>query len=95
MTLIPTAIVIGIIEDKIANELTGNNKKTIQHLEDVKEKIKKRKPTQKTVIHFKNKEHIDFLTLKTEMTNNFIILYADKKYYFSLDTINYIEQTEV
>ena len=39
--MIPLAIAIGIIEDKIANDLTGN-KSTKEHLEELKEKFKEK-----------------------------------------------------
>ena len=37
--LIPTSVVIGIIEDKIANDLS-NNDKFKKHLNDIKHKVK-------------------------------------------------------
>lgn len=41
--VVPVAIVTGIIEDKIANDLSSedNKNKIIEHLEDIKKKIKK------------------------------------------------------
>lgn len=43
MLLIPAALISGIIEDKIANELTNNDKSTKKHLEEIKRKIQKHK----------------------------------------------------
>lgn len=50
MGVIPISIAIGIIEDKIANDLSSNDDNTknkiIKHLEDVKNKICKTKETE-------------------------------------------------
>ena len=43
--MIPLAIAIGIIEDKIANDLTSKDTKARECLEDVKAKISRHKPT--------------------------------------------------
>lgn len=53
MTVIPMAIVIGIVEDKIANGLTS--KKSIkEHLEDIKNEVENYKPS-------KNKTQYDLI----------------------------------
>lgn len=44
--MIPLAIAIGIIEDKIANDLTSKDTKARECLEDVKAKISRHKPTE-------------------------------------------------
>ena len=44
--MIPLAIAIGIIEDKIANDLTSKDTKARECLEDVKAKISRHKPSQ-------------------------------------------------
>ena len=57
--MIPLAIAIGIIEDKIANDLTGN-KTTKEHLEDIKHKLKdyKAKPKKVSILFIDGKESV-------------------------------------
>ncbi len=70
MGVIPISIAIGIIEDKIANDLSSNNcddktkSKIIKHLEDVKNKICKTKETEfinkHVTVNLKNNDQLVF-----------------------------------
>ena len=75
--MIPIAIAIGIIEDKIANDLTGN-KTTKQHLEELKHKLKdyKAKPKMVSILFNDGKESVRPADL-IQTDNNFIKLNYD------------------
>ena len=94
MSVIPVAIVIGIIEDKIANDLSNSDNKVIEHLEDIKHKIIKNK-TKKHVLEVKHKDG----TLDTQVADdisikgNFIIFIKEKeKIYLNSNEITHIKE---
>ena len=78
--MIPLAIAIGIIEDKIANDLTSKDTKARECLEDVKAKISRHKPTEYkvTMIKADNEKQIDFCQ-KCYVSNGFMIRETDGK----------------
>ena len=72
--MLPLAIAIGIIEDKIANDLTSKDTKARECLEDVKAKISRHKPKQyKVLIQFKDFGTVDFIVDDVEVRDGFII----------------------
>ena len=71
--MIPLAIAIGIIEDKIANDLTGN-KSTKEHLEELKEKFIHHKPKKYLVgIYFKDKGWQEYKVDDVKIENGFVM----------------------
>lgn len=78
--MIPLAIAIGIIEDKIANDLTGKDTKARECLEDVKAKISRHKPKQYkvTMIKADNEEQIDYCQ-NCYVSNGFMVREANGK----------------
>lgn len=101
MSVIPVAIVIGIIEDKIANDLSSedNKNKIIEHLEDIKKKIKKNsyKPTTKKInILFKNQGEALLEVEEMKFLNNFLYLKdSSGSMYYNSDEIISILDKEV
>ena len=75
--MIPLAIAIGIVEDKIANDLTGN-KTTKEHLEDIKHKLikYKAKPKKVSILFNDGKESVR-PTDQIQTDNGFIKLTYD------------------
>ena len=94
MSVIPVAIVIGIIEDKIANDLSNSDNKVIEHLEDIKNKIKANahKPvTYKIEVGYKDgrTEVLDIENMAFK--NNFVeITVNNRKIYNNSNDIAYI-----
>lgn len=79
MLLVPAALITGIVEDKIANDLTSNDKTTKKHLKEVEEKVLKhsRKNIPYDVEVFrKNDDEPLFFTEVTDVhiDNNFLIM---------------------
>ena len=75
--MIPIAIAIGIIEDKIANDLTGS-KTTKEHLEDIKHKLKDYKTKPKAVnIVFNNGKTTETKADQVQTTNGFVKIIHD------------------
>ena len=89
MGVIPISIAIGIIEDKIANDLSSSNEddttknKIIKHLEDVKNKISKTKHINKNVkIRLKNNNHKYYFYDINDVNINdkhFVIIQEDER----------------
>ena len=88
--MISLAIAIGIIEDKIANDLTSKDTKARECLEDVKAKISRHKPKQyKVEIHFKQGGVRDTYEDDYEIQGGFFITTSyGEKMYFNKDLIN-------
>ena len=94
--VVPVALVIGIIEDKIANDLSSSDDKVKEHLEDLKHKIIKNK-TKKKVLEVKYKDG----SLVTEVADdiifkgNFIIFIKEnEKIYLNSNEIKHIKEVE-
>ena len=90
--MIPLAIAIGIIEDKIANDLTSKDTKARECLEDVKAKISRHKPKQyKVLIQFKDFGTVDFIVDDVEVKDGFIITTSNgQKTYRNKDNIEWL-----
>ena len=75
--MIPLAIARGIIEDKIANDLTGN-KTTKEHLEDIKHKLinYKAKPKKVSILFIDGMESVRPADL-VQTNNGFVKLTSD------------------
>ena len=88
--MIPLAIAIGIIEDKIANDLTSKDTKARECLEDVKAKISRHKPKQyKITIEFKGFSPTEFIVDDIKIQDCFVMTNANGvKTYFNKDIIS-------
>ncbi len=94
MSVIPVAIVIGIIEDKIANDLSNSDNKVIEHLEDIKHKIIKNK-TKKHVLEVKHKDGTIYTQVADDISikGNFIIFIKEKeKIYLNSSEVIHIRE---
>ena len=98
MSVIPVAIVIGIIEDMIANNLSkeDNKNKIVERLEDLKDKIKNHKSINKkeiikgfTVIDTKTGRYPDLDKLAEEFTEK------DRLVYYNLDQFAITEHGDI
>lgn len=89
--MIPLAIAIGIVEDKIANDLTSN-KTAKEHLEDVAKKFRYWKPkTKKVILHFRYGS-VELEVTKIMAIGNFIEIITEKEHILhNADEIRKIE----
>ena len=91
--MIPLAIAIGIIEDKIANDLTGN-KSTKEHLEELKEKFlaHKNKTIDEICVQFKSEDIKPFFDVEEIYFNNgfLVIVQSFRELYYNTDDIHNI-----
>ena len=83
MLLIPAALITGIVEDKIANDLTSNDKTTKKHLKEVEERILKR--SRKNIpydveIFRKNDDEPLFFTEVTDVSPNANVCISDNNF---------------
>lgn len=94
MSVIPIAIVIGIIEDKIANDLSNSDNKVIEHLEDLKHKIIKNKVKKKVIeITFSDNHCETQIADDISIKGNFIIFIKEnEKIYLNSNKITHIKE---
>ena len=89
--MIPLAIAIGIVEDKIANDLTSN-KTPKEHLEDVAKKFRHWKPKTKKVNLYFDKGCLTFEVIKIMAVGNFIEIITENEHtMYNADDIRRIE----
>ena len=90
--MIPLAIAIGIVEDKIANDLTSKDTKARECLEDVKAKLITHAPKQTKIgILFKDFGLQEFSVDDLKFENGFVIATINgAKNYFNNDMIDKI-----
>jgi len=91
--MIPLAIVIGIIEDKIANDLTSKDTKARECLEDVKAKMLKHKMRTRVVFDFKDSDTFkEYVVSEVQIENGFVMTrIRETKTYYNTDLINRVE----
>ena len=93
--IIPTSIVIGIIEDKIANDITGDSS-VKEHLEDVKEKIFKHKPKLKKVKLYFDNGCLEIEAQNLTIHNGFVeVVKKDKTICYNSNDIKRVEILEI
>lgn len=91
--MIPLAIAIGIIEDKIANDLTSKDTKARECLEDVKAKLSRHKPKEYEVgIQFKGFDFRRYIVDDVKIENGFVMTNDNgHKHYYNNDIIEWLK----
>ena len=93
MLYIPIAFVEGIIENKIADELTKNDTKVKEHLEDIKSKIYRHKPKVKQLNLLYENGWVEITdVMSVTMVGNFVeVLTKDKHILYNSNEIKKME----
>lgn len=102
MLLVPAALITGVIEDKIANDLTSNDNTTKKHLKEVEKRIlqyghKHHKSILYDVQIFKqdNDEPLSFIEVtNVHIENNFLLMTSEEDGQVAI-TLNGVTQYRV
>lgn len=97
MLLIPAALITGIVEDKIANDLTSNDKTTKKHLEEIKRKIQKHKDDKFDVqiFYLDEEEPLYFSDVScVHIENNYLLMTSEEDGLIAI-TLNNVTQYRI